>query len=97
MTSETVFLLPRAEWFRSPASAPAPRIQGLRGARVGIVSNGWRSLDIMYEELCNALSQNFGVATLVHARKTNRIDPLETNQVEALVAGCDAVVIGLGN
>lgn len=64
---------------------------------MGIVSNGWRSLDIMYEELCNELSQSFGVATLVHARKTNRIDPLKANQVEALVAGCDAVVIGMGN
>jgi long-subunit acyl-CoA synthetase (AMP-forming) len=89
-------LMPYAE---APAGRPglgAARLSTLRGRTIGIVNNNWRCMDLIADELATVLRADFG-ATGVHEWQVPATQTLPDDTLEAIVADCDAVVVGIGN
>ena len=89
-------LMPYAE---APTGRPgfgAPRLSTVDGRTIGIVNNGWRCMDVIADELAEVLRADFGAAGVVE-RRVPATRTLPPDALDELVAGCDAVVVGIGN
>ena len=68
----------------------------LTGKRIGIVSNGWRSMDAMTPHLIQRLKEDHGAGEIrlypVHINK-----PIMDDTLDAIERDCDAVIVGLAN
>jgi hypothetical protein len=87
----------------SPVSRPvvapraaAPRLRGVRGARIGLLDNGKSNADFVVGAIGEALVREHGAAAVVVAKKPNAWVAAPDDAREAL-AGCDAVVTALGD
>jgi hypothetical protein len=84
-----------------PADDVAPpipisaRITALTGRRIGIVNNGWHCMEIVTDDLREALRRDFGVQEVVEVDITGA-QTVPAEQVDRLVSSCDAVVVGIG-
>jgi len=73
--------------------APAKRLQTLKGATVGIISNGKKGTKPFFDAVERALVDGYGVAKVVRLTKANYSAPAEPeilNEAErwqALIAG----------
>lgn len=67
----------------------------LAGKRVGIVSNGWQSMEAMVPRLRERLTQ-YGISRVslfsVHINK-----PITTETLDQVAESCDAAIVGLAN
>lgn len=88
--------MPYAEQARVDASLLAPRLVKLRDARLGIVNNSWRCMNVITGELQATLTSEFGVAGFVE-RRISAAQVLPAADVDTLAAECDAVIVGIGN
>lgn len=88
-------LMPHAERATATAVAMAPRLHGLVDARIGIVNNSWRCMDVLADELTRTLS-GLGVGQVVEER-ISAAQTLPPDPLGRLASGCDAVVVGIGN
>ena len=68
----------------------------LTGTRVGIVSNGWRSMEAMTPHLSQRLKEKYGASEIslysVHINK-----PITDDTLDSIERDCDAVIVGLAN
>ncbi len=85
-----------------PTAAPralhkmnAGAIDLLVGKHVGIVSNGWRSMEAMVPRITQRLKDEYGAREVsFHTVPLNR--PITADTLDA-VEHCDAAIVGLAN
>ncbi len=75
----------------------ALRLPDLRGRSVGFLWNSKPNGDILFSRLEELLRQKFEITSAMYRRKPTASIPAETQAVEELAAGVDAVVVGLGD
>ena len=77
----------------SPDFAPAARLQSLKGATIGIISNGKKGTKPFFDAVARELVETYGVAAVVRRAKSNYSAPAdaelmaEAKRWHALVAG----------
>ena len=76
--------------------APARRLSDLRGARVGIISNGKQGTEPFFDALEHELVDTHGVAEVLRLTKANYSAPAEA-VVWQRAAGLDALITGVGD
>lgn len=76
--------------------APAPRLQTLKGATVGFISNGKEGTKGFFAHLEDQLIEQFEVGTVVWRRKSNYSAPADRNIV-AEAADWDITITGIGD
>ncbi len=74
----------------------APRLTTLQGKRIGLISNRWRSIEIMDDVFQVELAEQYGVARCVKKFATTT-GPIVQEDFEELKKNVDAVITGLGN
>lgn len=68
----------------------------LDGKRVGIVSNGWRSMDAMSPRMAARLKERYGARQAgLFTVPLNR--PITADILDQVAAQCDAAIVGLAN
>ena len=95
MTGTVKVYMPYAE-SGAAGAALTPRIPTLVGKTVGLVNNGWRSLDITYREFRSLLTDKYEVAEIIEKRKPSPSRALQDDAFKDLVDRADAVIVGLG-
>ena len=75
---------------------PAPRLAGLAGKRIGIISNGKEGTKGYFAHLDRLLRQECGVADVILRVKSNYSAPADAHIV-AEIAGWDAAITGIGD
>jgi len=78
------------------ATALAPRLAGLAGKTVGVISNGKEGARGFFRHLDTMLRNEFGVAEVVHRIKSNYSAPADA-AIMAEAVHWDAAVTGLGD
>ena len=73
-----------------------PRLEGLRGTTVGIISNGKEGTAHFFAHLERVLRDRVGVATVVQRVKGNLGAPAEREIMDE-AAGWDAAITGVGD
>ena len=74
----------------------AGSLDTLEGKRVGIVSNGWRSMDAMSPRMAGRLKDQYGVRQVgFFTAPLNR--PITADILDQVAAECDAAIVGLAN
>jgi len=68
----------------------------LEGRRVGILNNGWSSMDVVARSLERFLKEDYGVEEVLHWHIpiARSVSPETLDEV---VGGTDAAVVGLAN
>lgn len=80
----------------SAAFAPAKRLATLKGATVGIVSNGKKGTKPFFDAFERELRERYGVASVVRTTKSNYSAPAEAE----IMTGAErwqALVSGIGD
>ena len=80
---------------QTAAGALAPRLQTLRGARIGILDNHKEFADQVLAGVVEALKRDYGVEIIRFWRKDYLGIPSPFSR--EMAAGCDAVVNGVGH
>lgn len=75
---------------------PAPRLPTLRGATVGVISNGKQGTREFFDAFSAELREQFGVAEVVRVTKPNYSAPAGDDVFEA-AREWQAVVAGVGD
>ena len=76
--------------------APPPRLEDLRGATIGIISNGKEGTAHFFAHLERVLRNRFEVASVVQRVKDNLSAPAEPAIMEE-AAAWDAAITGIGD
>lgn len=76
--------------------AVAPRVQSLKGARVGILDNGKHQGGLLLNLLEERLAQEYGTRTGARARKRIMAEAASPAMLAEL-AGCDVVLTAIGD
>lgn len=75
---------------------PATAVASLTGKRVAIVSNGWRSMEVMAPHLDLLLRARHDVAGIrrfsVHLNR-----PISQEILDSIRKDCDAAIVGIAN
>jgi len=79
-----------------PLGRPAPRLTGLAGMRIGIVSNGKEGTKGFFAHLDRMLRQDCGAAEVITRVKSNYSAPADAWIVDE-IRGWDAVIAGIGD
>ncbi len=75
----------------------ALRLPDLRGRSVGFLWNSKPNGDIRFARRGELLRPKYEITSAMYRRKPTASIPAETQAVEELAAGVDAVVVGLGD
>ncbi len=86
-------LSPVGELRTAAAEIPALPV-GLRGATVGFLDNTKHNFDRLVDGIGLALRERFGVARVVHLKKSNAASPAAPDIIAALAKQCDLVFAG---
>lgn len=73
----------------------APRLESVRGARIGILDNCKEFADLVLRGVAEVLKRDHGVAEVKFWKKTYLGIP--SPYAEEMAAGCDAVINGVGH
>ncbi len=96
-TTRTLVVLDPTAPPRELRHSMALRLPDLRGRSVGFLWNSKPNGDILFSRLEELLRQKYEITSVMHRRKPTASIPAETQAVEELAAGVDAVVVGLGD
>ncbi len=96
MTPQVELLLPTAWDGPTTRVALAPRLVDLERARVGLISNRWRSVEIMYDVFRTQLPERHGISA-TQSKYSTTTGPVLERDYQELVESVDAVIVGLGN
>jgi hypothetical protein len=75
----------------------AARPDSLSGLRLGLLANIKRNAEQFLNELGRILAEQHGVATVVARKKPDITNTAPEPMLEDLAAGCDVVVVGVGD
>ena len=87
----TTVLNPAAEG-KTASQTLAPRLNGLKGATVGLIDNRKRNSDVYLEELAALLKEKFGVAKVVNYKKDSQSIPSPKEVLDDLASQCHAII-----
>jgi hypothetical protein len=87
-------LLPVGERAGSQESRVSPRLDSLKGMRIGVLSNNWKAMEYIADECCARLVADFG-AKEAFAVSTPSTLAMPRELVDDIAARCDAVIVGL--
>lgn len=76
--------------------APAPRLESLRGRRIGLLSNGKTGSAPFFDHLEGLLRRQWQAESILRLTKTNYSAPAEADLVREL-ARCHLVITGVGD
>ncbi|GGH34913.1 hypothetical protein GCM10010921_02970 [Microbacterium album] len=95
----TTIIDPTASARRAAAStaSASPTVSEVNGLRIGLLENTKRNAAQVLDAVGDVLVAQHGVGALVRRTKPQFSMPLTDEQVEDLLASCDAVVIGVGD
>ena len=79
-----------------PAFVPAPRLEALNGATVGLLSNGKAGTRDFFDALERVLIDDYGVTEVVRVTKSNYSAPADAPIMEQAQAW-DALIAGIGD
>ncbi|GAA3660363.1 UGSC family (seleno)protein [Microbacterium marinilacus] len=79
------------------AAAGDATVSSVTGLRVGLLENTKRNAAQILDAVGDALVSGHGAGSLVRRTKPQFAMPLSEEQIEDLVAACDAVVVGVGD
>lgn len=80
----------------SAAFAPAKRLRTLKGARVGIVSNGKQGTKRFFDAVARELTDSHGVSEVIRLTKDNYSAPMAPS-ILAQASELDAIISGVGD
>lgn len=75
----------------------APRLEALQGMRIGLLDNGWRSLDVLLPAFRGLLQQQAGAGKAILREKRSDGIGAPKEMLDDLARESDVVVNGLGN
>jgi hypothetical protein len=78
-------------------AALAARPVGLSGLRLGLLANTKRNAEQFLDQVGRLLGEQYGMTTVVAAKKPNIVDTAPEETLEQLRAECDVVVTGVGD
>lgn len=81
----------------SAATPTAPRADRIEGLRIGLLENTKRNAAEILDVVGDALVDGHGAGELVRRTKPQFALPLTQEQIDDLLAACDAVVVGVGD
>ena len=93
---EIEVLLPTPELEGDQQVRLAPRLEALAGSTIGLINNGWLSLDTTYDEFQHLLRSQWEVRELIVKAKA-KSSPLPQADLEELARRAHAIITGLGN
>ena len=77
--------------------ALAPRPADLSGLRLGVLANTKRNAAELLDAAAGGLGELYGTVLSVRHTKPHINDPVPRHMLDDLVAGCDVVVVGVGD
>lgn len=88
---------PVAEVDVGPSRNVTPRLTTVRGKRIGLLDNGWRSLDTLLPAFRDLVQQQEGAGEAVFREKLRDGIGASPEMLDDLARESDFVVVGLGN
>jgi TRAP-type uncharacterized transport system substrate-binding protein len=81
---------------RASRSGASASIDDLAGKRVGLLSNGWRSMEAMMPRMAELITQRWQAASVsaFHIHINKGITAAELGQLKAQ---CDVAIVGIAN
>ena len=93
---DTILVLDPVAEFATGTQAAAPALTGLAGKTIGFLDNGKANCHVFFDTVERLLIEQHGVKTTLRRRKPLVAAPAPGDMLEDL-AGCDAVVVGMGD
>lgn len=81
---------------RGVGGEPAPRLDTLKGKRIGVISNGKQGTRPFFDHMERILRDRYEVAEVVRRTKRNYSAPCE-DEVMSEAMGWDAILSGVGD
>ena len=75
----------------------APRVVSLGGNTLGVVSNAWRSYDVMANHFEEIAKDKYEIREVMRTVNLDLSGPLLEDRLNALVAKADAAIVGVGH
>ena len=97
MSVKTIKILDPTAPSRAAVAKMASRASGLGGSTLGIVSNLWRSFDIMAAHFEELAKDRYQVREVMRTINPNLANPILEDTLNALVAKSDAAIVGMGH
>jgi hypothetical protein len=94
MTSNIEVLLPIGERAGVHQSQMSPRLDGIKGKRIGILYNNWKAMEYITTEYSKLLVDEFG-AKEVFGIATPSTLAMPEELIADVVKRCDAAIVGL--
>lgn len=82
---------------RAPDATLAPRRADLTGVRLGLLENTKHNAALLLDELAGRLEREHGAVAVLRRTKTAFALPMPAELREEFLAGCDAVLVGVGD
>ncbi len=97
MTGKTIKILDPTARPKAEDTGLAPRVPGLGGNTLGIISNAWRSFDIMAGHFEETARDRYEVREVMRTVNPHLSSPIPEDTLNILVAGADAAIVGIGH
>jgi hypothetical protein len=97
MTSKMIKILDPTARTKVDDTGLAPRVSGLGGSTLGIVSNVWRSFDVIAEHLGEVSRDRYEVREVMRTINPHISSPITEDTLNMLVAKADAAIVGMGH
>lgn len=82
---------------REVKEGPAPRVAAIGGRSVGMLSNGWRSWDVMLGRLSEIAVEKYEAREVLSRKNPNASSATPKDTMEELVSEVDAAIVGIGH
>lgn len=92
--SKIEVLLPIGERPNTGQSRLSPRIDSIKGLRIGVLTNNWKAMEYIADECCNLLVSEYG-AKEAFAIATPTTLAMSPEMLADVAARCDAAIVGL--
>ena len=79
------------------ASVRAPKLAGLEGRTIGLLSNRKLNAELLLRETAALFAERHGCRVTTHLEKDNASAPAGEGRIGALVEQCDFLITGLGD
>ncbi len=75
----------------------APRLNDLRGKRLGLIDDSKPNGKELLEELADLLKVRYGVADVMYDRKPSASKPADPKVIAKIGQGCDYAIVAIGD
>lgn len=79
------------------ASVRAPKLAGLEGLTIGLLSNRKLNAELLLRETAALFAERHGCRVTTHLEKGNASAPAGERRIGALIEQCDFLITGLGD